>query len=93
MIKPYDIIKHKEFKDVCCEVVRYYKDKAVVKWINLGQEQSWYISVEQQEIKLDNLNDWLICSDTEKKCLRDSEWKELQRSLKGALAKAKEMEK
>lgn len=68
-----DIIKHKEFRDVACEVLDIGPESVAVSWINLGFEKSWYMN-QTQLIKVENKADWLLCKTPEIQCLRRALW-------------------
>lgn len=81
-IHKYDIIKHKNHKDVCFCVFsiegsfgsnKKYKVEGV--YYNLGFVNSYCMNVTDKiTIKESQLNDWLICQDKEAKCLRYAKW-------------------
>lgn len=88
MIKPGDLIKHKNFKDVAIQVfyTRYNAINEITEidgvWINLGQAESYPITTEEHPvgfpanimIRSSNLQDWLKCTKVESKFYRNEKW-------------------
>lgn len=75
------IIKHKMFMDVACEILRVielpHKLKLKVQWINQGFVDTFaMILVTNIEIKREKLDEWLICNEPRKQCIRDAEWRQ-----------------
>lgn len=91
MIKPGDIIKHKNFMDVAILVLLSHKNPETgeieVKgcWVNQGQKESFTITTKRNPagipmeyvIKADQLKNWLVCSKPESNFIRAEKWKQL----------------
>jgi hypothetical protein len=62
--------------DVCCEVVEsLLNGKVIVRWINMGYVNSYYIKRASKElIQIENTSDWEKCLDPYTKCLRYAKW-------------------
>jgi hypothetical protein len=72
-------IKHKKYRDVCCQVLKRYdfehKMKLKIMWWNLGCEKSWCMGYQQNIVIMDGeLKDWEMTND-EPVCLRDANWR------------------
>lgn len=82
MIKPGDVIKHEKFMDVCFMLSRVFKGKKGIKvsgvWMNMGYTRSWFIEDGSFEIKMEDLQSWLICTDEKvNPCLRYCPWEKV----------------
>lgn len=83
------IIKHIYTKDVCFKVTseirswsstsHAYEVLFVGEWINMGYENSWSLGVTQEFTKpeRDLREDWLVCEEPDKKCLRNAKWRRI----------------
>jgi hypothetical protein len=69
------IIRHKSFKDVCCEIIEYHPDICLVEWINMGFVNSWYLD-RISTIQIKDVSEWEKYSTHQQqyKCLRYGTW-------------------
>lgn len=87
-LKPGDIIKHKEFKDVAIQVFYIRKEPIndIIEidgvWFNLGVEESYLITSKdcpygypaRINISSENKNKWFKCKSNDAKCYRYEDW-------------------
>jgi hypothetical protein len=75
-MKAGDVVKHRNFLDVCCYVANDSDTNQVaIYWMNQGFVESWLLNGGSQLITLDS--NWLICDDPAAECLRYTKWSKL----------------
>lgn len=73
-------IKHKEFKDVCFFVQKYFIHDGSLEvdgeWINQGFIYSWYLDTKET-LKIKDIDGWLMVSVYHGPCLRYAKWESI----------------
>lgn len=77
------IIKHRNNMDVCYKVLAIYegskKYKIKARIINMAFVESFAILDMKIGIDKDQIDNWFVCQEPFKKCLRDSGWSPIGR--------------